>query len=85
MYDGEDRITFNLMNKEGVVKLVLHMGASLKEHKNGKPVIGDPSGLIQWNSDIRGTITFATGEDIHRQENEIKDILKRWLAVEVES
>jgi uncharacterized protein YdhG (YjbR/CyaY superfamily) len=26
--NGEDRITFNLMNKESLVKLILHMGAT---------------------------------------------------------
>ena len=31
--DGDDRITSNLMNRQGVVKLVLHMGATRNENK----------------------------------------------------
>ena len=31
--DGDGRITSNLMNRQGVVKLVLHMGATRNENK----------------------------------------------------
>ncbi len=58
--DGEDRITFNLMNKQGVVKLVFHMGATRKEDKKGAPIMQDDSGLIEWSSDIRGTVTVTS-------------------------
>ena len=79
--DGEDRITFNLMNKQGVVKLVLHMGATRKENKKGAPVIQDTSGLIEWNSDIRGTLTFASIEDITQKLPLVERIIKSWLSV----
>jgi hypothetical protein len=62
--DGEDRITFNLMNKQGFVKLVLHMGASRKEDKKSVPIMQDESGLIEWSSDIRGMITFSSIDDL---------------------
>jgi hypothetical protein len=58
--DGEDRITFNTMNKQGLVKLVFHVGASRKENTKGTPIMQDESGLIAWNSDIRGKMTFTT-------------------------
>lgn len=77
--DGEDRITFNLMNKQEVVKLVLHMGATRKEDKNGAPVMRDDSGLIVWSSDIRGAITFTTIEDIKSNLGPIKRIIRNWL------
>lgn len=38
---GEDRITFNLMNKQNLVKLVLHMGATRKEDKTAQPIMND--------------------------------------------
>lgn len=63
-YKDVDRITFNLMNKEGKIKLVIHMGASKKEDKKGTPVLKDDFGLISWNSDIRGTISFDGTKDI---------------------
>jgi hypothetical protein len=79
--NGEDRITFNLMNKQGVVKLVLHMGATRKEDKNGAPIMQDDSGLIEWNSDIRGMITFNSLTDISSNATSLKKIIKDWLAI----
>jgi hypothetical protein len=81
IYDGEDRITFNLMNKQGVVKLILHMGATRKENKQGTPVMLDESGLIEWSSDIRGMITFTSIEDINSNLTSLSKIIKQWLAV----
>jgi hypothetical protein len=79
--DGEDRITFNLVNKQGLVKLVFHMGATRRENKKGIPVMSDKSGLIEWSSDIRGMITFATIEDININRSALKKIIKDWLAI----
>ena len=79
--DGEDRITFNLMNKQGVVKLVFHMGATRKEDKNGAPVMHDESGLIEWSSDIRGMITFTSIEDVNSNLTSLQKIIKDWLSL----
>lgn len=79
--DGEDRITFNLMNKQEVVKLVFHMGATRKESKAGAPVMQDESGLIQWSSDIRGMITFVSVEDVQSKVAPLKKIVKDWLSI----
>lgn len=78
--DGEDRVTFNLMNKEGVVKLILHMGATRKEDKKGVPVLSDDKGLVSWQSDIRGMLSFTDVADIKAKRAGIADILVRWLA-----
>ena len=76
----EDRITFNTMNREGVVKLVFHMGATKKEDKNGQPVLDDAR-LIEWVSDIRGYMTFTTLDEIIANKNEIKRTVQEWLAL----
>ena len=81
--DGEDRITFNLMNKQGVVKLILHMGATRKEDKQGTPVLQDDSGLIEWSSDIRGTLTFSDNDDVESKLTLVKSIITNWLAIPV--
>ncbi len=81
--DGEDRITFNLMNKQGLVKLILHMGATRKENKNGTPIMNDDSKLIEWSSDIRGTLTFTSSEDIDSKSAELVTIIQKWLLVPV--
>ena len=81
--DGVDRITFNLMNKQGVVKLVLHMGTARKEDKKGSPVMQDTSGIIEWNSDIRGTITFNSIQDVNSKLDVLQKIIKDWLSTPV--
>ena len=79
--DGEDRITFNLMNKQEVVKLVLHMGATRKEDKKGAPIMRDESGLIEWSSDIRGMITFDNIDVINSKAASLRKIIKDWLSI----
>ena len=79
--DGEDRITFNLINKQGVVNLVIHMGATRKENKKGAPILKDESGLIAWSSDIRGMLTFTKIEDITSNETALKKIIQDWLSI----
>lgn len=83
VYKGEDRVTFNLMNKEGVVKLVLHMGATKKEDKKGAPVLRDDSGLLQWSSDIRAMISFADLADVQAKRAAVSSVVERWLAIDV--
>jgi hypothetical protein len=81
VYKAEDRITFNLMNKEGKVKLILHMGATKKEEKKGQPVLIDNYGIVEWNSDIRGTITFKDIDDIKEKSIALSELIKKWLLV----
>lgn len=83
IFKNEDRITFNVVNKDDNVKLVLHMGAKRKENKDGKPVIEDMTGLILWNSDIRGLISFDSVEDILAKREQLTVIIQRWLKVEI--
>ena len=78
---GEDRITFNLINKQGVVKLVLHMGATRKENKKGEPIMQDDSSLIEWSSDIRGMIAFNSIHDVTSNMDLLKKIIKNWLSI----
>ena len=82
-YKGVDRITFNLLNKEGKVKIVVHMGTSRKEVKKAPPILEDRYGLVEWNSNIRGTITFYSLEDIFNKENNLRKFLRQWVKLEV--
>ena len=79
--DGEDRLTMNLMNKEGKVKLIFHMGATKKEDKKARPVMTDTTGLIAWNSDIRGTITFESLEHIEQVRDDVTELVRQWLKI----
>ncbi len=82
-YKGIDRITFNLMNKEGKVKIVIHMGTAKKENKKGEPVIKNAPDFVFWNSDIRGTITFDGIDDVRSKKAELEELLTQWLKLEV--
>jgi len=79
--DGEDWITFNLMNKQDVVKLIFHMGATRKEDKKGASIMRDESGLIEWSSDIRGMITFTSLEEVNSRLPLLQKIIKDWLSI----
>lgn len=83
-YENEDRITFNTMNKQQIVKIVIHMGATKKENKSGRPVINDTSKIVEWNSDIRGTISFESFDDIHAKSGQFKKIIADWVEVAAE-
>ena len=80
--DGEDRITMNLRNRQGLVKLVLHMGATRPEDKKAAPVLPDDAGMVEWASDIRGLITFADAAEIREREPDLLRVLSGWLAID---
>ena len=79
--DGVDRITFNVMNKDNRVKLVIHMGVVRKEDKKAQPILQDDGGIVQWSSDIRGYITFMNLEDITSKGPVLKNVLSEWLTI----
>jgi len=78
--DGQDRITFNTVNKEQVVRLVFHMGATRKENKKGQPVLNTMP-LMEWASDIRGYMIFRNLEEIMSDEEEIVRTIRKWLTL----
>lgn len=82
MLDGEDRITMNLRNKQGLVKLVLHMGATRPEDRKGAPVLLADEGIVEWASDIRGFVTFTDLADIRAKEPAVRRVLAGWLAID---
>ena len=79
--DGRDRLTFNLLNREGAVKLVLHMGATRKEIRGGQPILTNDKGLVYWPADIRGIMTFTDLADIQTHKSDIAEICSRWVAI----
>jgi hypothetical protein len=82
-FHDEDRVTFNLMNREGNVKLILHMGTFKKEDKKGKPVLSEDFGIVEWNSDVRGTISFNNITEIESKTDSLIAIIKGWLKLQL--
>jgi len=80
VFDDEDRITFNMHYPDRTM-LLLHMGATRKEDKKGEPIMKDVSGLIDWNSDIRGTLSFKSLDEIKQKEDVILQLIVDWLAI----
>lgn len=79
--NGNDRITFSVRPKFPIA-LVLHMGTSRPEKKDGAPIMNNPSNLIQWKSDIRGVISFVDIDDIENKKSQIIQIISQWLKVD---
>jgi len=78
--NGEDRITFNMHYPDQTMILV-HMGATRKETKKANPIMNDETGLIKWNSDIRGTLAFSSLDDINNSKADITKLLSAWLLI----
>ena len=83
VYKGEDRITFNLLNKQNQLRLLIHMKKKKKEDKKAKPILIEDEGIVEWNSDIRGTIVFDGISDIESKKLSLQKVIKRWLAISV--
>lgn len=65
------------MNKQNIVKVVLHMGAKKKENKKGDPLIKNFEDIVEWNSDIRGTVSFCDLNDIKQKSIKFKKLIKK--------
>lgn len=81
VYNGQDRITFNTMNKNKSIRIILHKGAKEKENKNKKPIMDNYGSLIFWNSNIRGTLEFESIDQVKAQHQKIVAALKKWLSL----
>lgn len=76
--DGKDRMTMMLHKKDRVL-LILHTGAKPKEDKKAPPLYADDTGLLEWNSNIRATISFSDLADFSSKRSLFKQAVKRWI------
>lgn len=76
--EGKDRMTL-LLHKKDRVGLILHTGARPKEDKKGTRLFQDDTGLLEWNSNIRATITLRDLEDFSPKRDLFKRAVKRWV------
>jgi len=77
-YDSKDRMTMMLHKKDRVC-LILHAGARPKEDKKAPPLYTDDTELLEWNSNIRATITFFDVTDFLAKRNLFRKAVKRWI------
>lgn len=78
-----DRVTMNVQNREGVVQVVLHLGADRPETRGAAPVLDDPTGLVRWLSDIRGVLVVPdpAEADADPRRAELVTLLSRWVSI----
>jgi uncharacterized protein YdhG (YjbR/CyaY superfamily) len=77
-FNGKDRMTL-LLHKKDRVALILHTGAKPKEDKKAPHLFTDETGLLEWNSNIRATISFADLAEFSSKRNLFKNAVKRWI------
>ncbi|WP_441292681.1 DUF1801 domain-containing protein [Sorangium sp. KYC3313] len=70
--------TFNLRGKDGV-RLILHMGAKVKDSAMSAEKIADPAGLLEWLAKDRCLVTFSDGKDIQAKRAALEAVLREWI------
>jgi len=76
--NGKDRMTI-LLHKKDRVGLILHTGAKPKEDKKAPPLYADDTRLLEWNSNIRATISFFNLTDFLSKRYLLQKAVKRWI------
>lgn len=70
--------TFNLRAKDRV-RLILHLGAKVKDTAAKGIEISDPAGLLEWLAKDRCLVTFSDGEDVLAKRAALESVLRAWL------
>jgi len=77
--DGKDRMTI-MLHKKNIVSLILHTGARPKEDKKAPRLYDDATGLLEWNSNIRATISFTSVDDFLVKQELFRKAVKTWVS-----
>ena len=77
-FNGKDRMTI-MLHKKDWVGLILHTGTKPKEDKKAPHLYTDDTGLLEWNSNIRATITFLDLADFLSKRDLFKKSVRRWI------
>jgi hypothetical protein len=68
--------TTNLRDKKGI-GIILHLGAKVR---NETVAIDDPARLLTWLGTDRASLSFASLDDVRRNEGAVRTILAQWIA-----
>lgn len=77
--NGKDRMTI-MLHKKNIVGLILHTGAKPKEDKKAPRLYDDGTGLLEWNSNIRATISFTSIDDFLAKQELFKKAVTTWVS-----
>lgn len=76
--NGDDRITLGTDTK-GRIRVILHRGAKPKDSKGFR--FDAPADLVSWPAVDRGVITVESLAMLHAREQEIDDVFRRWMEI----
>jgi uncharacterized protein YdhG (YjbR/CyaY superfamily) len=76
---GKDRMTI-MLHKKNIVGLILHTGAKPKEDKKAPRLYDDGTGLLEWNSNVRATISFTSIDDFLAKQELFKKAVTTWIS-----
>jgi hypothetical protein len=74
----KDRMTI-MLHKKDRVGLILHTGARPKEDKKALILYRDDTELLDWNSNIRATISFSNLTVFLSKKELFTKAIKRWI------
>ncbi len=76
-YHGDDRVTFRLQPGDRL-QLVFHRGARVRDD-SADFVFEDATGLIEWSTPDRGTVTVSDLEDVDAELPTVVELVSRWM------
>lgn len=79
-FNNEDRITFNLQGK-GFFRLVFHTGAKAKQVTEVRPLIEDPTELLEWAAADRAIIKLINLNDVETKKDALVEVVAKWIEV----
>lgn len=75
---SEHFATFNLRASDRV-RLILHLGAKVKDTAIKGIDIEDPAGLLEWLAKDRCIVTFSDAEDVQAKRVALEAIVRAWI------
>ena len=70
--------TINVHAKDRV-RLILHMGAKVKDNSTKGMQIADPAGLLEWLAKERCLVTLGDGKDVQAKRAALQAIVREWI------
>ena len=76
-YGGDDRVTFRLHPSNQFIQLIFHRGAKVKEPR--EITVQDDTGLLEWITSDRATLTLRSMEEVQAHANALKHLVSQWV------
>ncbi len=77
-FTSEHFATFTLRGSDRV-RLILHLGAKVRDTAKTGIDIPDPAGLLEWAARDRAIVTFVDAADVEARREPLRDILRAWI------